>query len=450
MSVQDHLPASSTPVGGRDFETRRAPLWPHAALAAYAVGWVVTIPVVGKLYAAELIALAGLLLVDWMKTLRRHPILGRVLASYALMLGALVVSDIVNGTSIEDAVRGWANPGFAAVGVLFVATVLDRNVQAFLAYLFVLAVAKALFGDAAYGGAFAEVSFDLATVQETTNYFKVRVVPFLLPAIALLACFAGRRGLGWPIAIFLASALPFFALDARSAGLSLVLAGCILLVIRMGLRPGSWQIFSMFLVLVPILYGAYALQVTYSLEYAPQGHSAQQLRRLKNPYDPLELITQGRSDWTVNLDAIVSRPVFGHGSWARDTDGAFARLRYERTGMFETGYRDEWDQGLIPVHSVLAASWVWGGLAGVAAVLLLLRQLLTLSVAMFEVRSVLLPAAALLLVSVMWDFLFSPLQTVRITFAPAIALLVILTAARFDGGSTARGRSGPAGGGTWV
>ncbi|MEQ1715025.1 MAG: hypothetical protein ABL907_03405, partial [Hyphomicrobium sp.] len=283
-------------------------------------------------------------------------------------------------------------------------------------------------GEAAYGMSFSEVETSWASVQQDTNFFKVRFVPFLLPALALLACLVSRRSMLLGAALLTAASVGFLVLDARSAGVSLLLSALVLTAIHYNFKPTWGRTLAVMVAMLPISYAGYSAYVSYTLSSVEGGNGAKQLRRLENPYNPLELLMQGRSDWTIYGEAISDRPFFGFGSWARDTEQKYNRLRFERSKNYEIAYQAEWDNGLIPVHSVIGASWIWCGLLGFVSAIFLLKSILTLAQLLPSVSRQFLPAAVVLTMALLWDFFFSPFQVLRLSFPPALATVIVLTA----------------------
>ncbi|MEC5293424.1 MULTISPECIES: hypothetical protein [unclassified Aurantimonas] len=131
----------------------RAPLpdwWPSALMAAYGAGWCFTIPLGGNLFVAELIAAACLPFLGWNRTFARYPNLRLALVGYGLIVLGLIIADLANQTPLPDLVRGWANPVFAAIGLVFVVSVLRRDMHAFLYFLLATLLFKLVVGDASY------------------------------------------------------------------------------------------------------------------------------------------------------------------------------------------------------------------------------------------------------------------------------------------------------------
>jgi hypothetical protein len=404
--------------------------WPNALMAAYGSGWCFTIPFIGNLYGAELFAVLCLPFLAWRKALSRYPTLRFILAGYGLMFLGLIVADIVNGTPFRDLARGWANPVFAAIALTFVISILQRNIGAFLCFLLATFIFKLIFGDAGYmlryGG---RIALSTSSIFENTSLFKVRFVPFLIPAAALIAFYVYRFGKVWSGLVYLGVAIAFIVLDARSAALAFLAAAGLLILRQSGFRFSAK---SIAVIALPTLVAGqlvYIAYVNFSFTHNSAGYMAGQLRQLQNPYNPIELLIFARSDWSIADVVIGDRPVFGHGSWARDADKAYTDLMVERTGVSDRMYSLTNEIALVPTHSFLLTSWVWGGLLAFAGALLVLwAALKTIPPAVLR-PSAYSTVAALASALLLWDLLFSPIQVMRTVFPHLMGFLMVLAGA---------------------
>lgn len=422
----------------RPVGSSKRPFWPHVFMALFGAGWAVAFDVGVRLYTAEVVALAGLLLVGWSSSLSRHPMARHIIGAYALWIFAIVIADYANATALFDMARNMATPIIGGCSLLFVLGVLSSNPHALLTFLAATVLAKGVLGEPLYGDAFGDHSFSWDTVQQDANYFKVRIEPFLTPAVLLIACLMGRKSLVSAARVLMAASVGYLALDARSTGALLFLSALALIAVHFRFRPKLGHIAAAGAVAAVVSYGAYVAYVDYTFAYNPEGHNAKQLARLENPYNPAKLLLQGRSEWMVMTTAIAERPVFGWGSWAIDTEHRFAYLRADRTGTFEYGHIERavsWS--FIPAHSVVGSAWVWSGFLGFVALAWLFRSVLIMAFRLPHVESGLLPATIFFTLLLIWHFFFSPPQHVRLNFPVMLASLIILTR-HLHGGTRSR------------
>lgn len=89
------------------------------------------------------------------------------------------------------------------------------------------------------------------------------------------------------------------------------------------------------------------------------------------------ILLGGRSEMLVSIDAFLTKPLLGHGSWAKDKAGYQNALA---SRLFELGYSDRDfstdSSNLIPVHSYLMGALVWAGIGGGLFWLFTIRWLL--------------------------------------------------------------------------
>jgi hypothetical protein len=399
-----------------------------ALMFIYGAGWAFSFNIVGAIYGGELVALLLLPFLAPLTALRKNSALRRSLFAYTVILLGLVVADVHNSSASNDAFRGWATIVFASVNLWFSVCVLRKDpISGVLYFLAASAFVNLAFGNAGYKvtGVGSDLSF--ANIADDANAFKVVVVPFLLPllAIVLHLLFRRRRHLGLMLGL-VASALLFF-FDARSAGIVIfaaTLAGAFFERIR-AMRPQ--MVLASVVAAIALSYMAYVAYVQYSLSGDLSGHNAHQLSLSENPYNPLSLLAVGRSEWLVAGTAISERPLFGYGSWPLDEGNNISYLRANLVGSEQVFLHVEQNnQFYIPTHSVLIASWVWGGLLGFVGAILLLVSFLRLASTTLVTR----PDARILIAYfatiVLWDFFFSPIASLRLTFPVAIGFLIAI------------------------
>jgi hypothetical protein len=187
---------------------------------------------------------------------------------------------------------------------------------------------------------------------------------------------------------------------------------------------------------VVVGYLGYILYVSQSDLENTRGHTAGQLARIENPYNPLELLGVGRSEWLTAPEAISVSPILGNGSWAYDVSGQFTHLRAlrandERNYFFS--YRRQ--MNLIPTHSVLLACWIWGGLIGLWGAGLLALAIWRAILGGIKAKSDWLVISAFCAASLAWDFLFSPFQTIRLSFPFGLGFLIVIMNLRSRSGA---------------
>jgi hypothetical protein len=126
------------------------------------------------------------------------------------------------------------------------------------------------------------------------------------------------------------------------------------------------------------------------------------------------VLVGGRPETLVAIQAIRDSPIIGHGSFPF----GLKYMQLKQDIQYEHGYSDsdapeEVDYPVIPTHSHLTLAWVEGGILGgicwIYILILTMRGLLRLS----TLRPHLGPLYSYLLVSFLWDILYSPFGSVN-------------------------------------
>jgi hypothetical protein len=405
----------------------RHPFWPHLYLAMFGAGWATSFDFGVRVYGAEIISLIGFLFLPWRKVLDRYLNLRKIILIYLMWIGAITLSDLINQSSIFDWVRNSATPLMGGVYLIVCCAALSANPRALLTLLFFTALAKGLLGDATYGDAFQDITLSLETIQENSNIVKVRIEPVLTSLIILVACVRKNNQLNIAVYLFVMTGAFYLLMDARSGGLIFLAAAAFLAKIQLGvdLRRRRFLIGLVTVLVVSVGYTAY---VKYTLAYNPTGQNGKQLQQLENPYNPLGLLAQGRSEWSVMPLAISERPLLGWGSWAEDENLRFSYIQAEKTsGENYTVIEEQENKTYIPFHSIVGSVWLWSGILGFGLILWLLRTIWNIGIALNLSSSQLTPAAAVMFFSLLWHYFFSPPMVVRVIFPIALATLIVVT-----------------------
>lgn len=380
---------------------------------AYGALGTVFIQVGGQLYGSELLGLIMVMLVGPLTIVRTSPALNAVVAGYGLLLVGLAIADVANGSRTSDAIRGAGNVMFAATNLLFLTYVFRRSTRAILFVLFGQSMSHLI-------GADATAEF---LVLENSNDFKARIVPILTPLILIAAYHLMKVKPAVAIGALFLTGLIFVPLEARSKGLVIILGATTVLLLRTRFRRGQ-KLFAVAMVL-GLGYMLYVAYVNDVLSTPSTTNSYLQLSKAANPYNPFSLLAEGRAESLVALAAIGESPILGHGSWARDLTGKFSALRaqlMEQSVVYHSPF--------IPAHSVILTAWMWGGLLGLAGILIVWWSIFRNGLRLIATRSPYQIVIAVLFVDFIWNSIFSPFGHVRTSF-PVIGAFVIANALAF-------------------
>lgn len=395
---------------------RRRNLYVEVLIAAFAATQKLFVDFVGRFMVAEFVAVGGLLYQRNWRLFRTVPELRRIFYGFGVCFFGLLIADIVNGSSKEDFLRGWASILFGMSSMIFLTGYLRRSTFAPHIFLASTAIASLLLREGA---------LDLSMQEVNTNYFKVRFVPILEPALALAATILWRFNRTYSAALIFVSGLSFFVFDARSMGVIFVLASGLLAAQILNVRPKPSHIVAVAVAGAVLAYAGYVHYVDLVLNYGFGGSNAQQLAMSENPYNPVELLLIGRAELRVTATAIADKPLLGYGSWAKDETGRYTVLLLVLLGLEERLLDYSYHGGLIPAHSVLLTSWLWAGVFGLIGILIVYGTMLRLFLASFWGRSPFAPVLCIYFTDITWAFLFSPFGSIRTSFPFIIALLIM-------------------------
>lgn len=399
--------------------------WPLVLMLAFGFGWAIALELQFRVYLSELVVLAALPFLRWRNLFGDYRALGRVMMCLSLWLVAIISSDLYNQTALIDTLRAGSTPLIAAASLLFALACIHRNARSLITFFFGIALGKFIYGEPFYGEEWASRAIDLTSLFEL-NYFKARIEPFLTPALLLGLVWLGRKRPNRAILPALIIGIAYILLDARSVGLFFLAASGVFFLDLRGRRFSRPAIAIGAALLVAAFFALFTVYADYALRNNPTSQTGMQLARVENPYNPVELLRVGRSEWSVMPDAIAERPIMGWGSWAIDPRNRYNFLEAERVGGLYIAAEQFEGPARIPFHSVIAAAWLWSGLLGLASMVWLTVVLVRLGKAAGSRRTIQWFLTLFLSAQMAWALLFSPPQSVRTQFPIAIAMLLYL------------------------
>lgn len=336
-----------------------------------------------------------------------------------LWLFGLVFSDIYRGTTFHDYSRGWANVVFVLIDFASLALLIDDRWRRVTLFAAGLAVGQVLqfyvnpvsfaAGDPwkfGYGSAVTLAGVLLASRPGV--YRRPVVATGIVIALGVINIKMGFRSLGG--ICFLTAVMA--VLGARAAH---------------AIRPNRSGLKTLATLAVSVLAGiAIVSAYGYAAGHGLLGARAQQKYVAEDgSYGP---VIGGRPEIIASVMAIRDSPIVGHGSWASDPK-YFADV--ERI-LQQAGYkRNPTDifGGLIPTHSYLFQSWVYGGILGGVFWLWVLARAAGVLPRLSRLADGRLILVAFVDLLFLWAVLFSPLGAeARLT--AAFSLVVVLMAGK--------------------
>jgi hypothetical protein len=381
----------------------------------------------GQLGGNEILALADSLSIKkWKGLYRDVPVMKKINLAYLVFLFAQIVSDIVNHSTPENYIRGWANIAMAIIVTNFLARILYKSPNLIIIYLMGEIIRLILFGQETEGVSLADMGF-----------LKFRLLPILNGVVLVLAWYLLRRSRNnrtFAIVLFFLYGLFCIAFDARSNGIMWVLTGIVFLAIKKVGGITLKKLVPYLLVFVLVFQGMYVFYVSGVLAGDIGGaHSKEQFDRISNPYNPVNLLLAGRSETFVAMIAIRDKPVFGHGSWAPDKDGKYTYIMYQmhdEEDKFLSRLESSNGQLIIPSHSVLMGAWTSAGILGFVSLAYIFFLVIKIFAKLIKSKNLrnssVLPILIYFFFNLIWTFLFSPLPHIKQILPIIISFGIVL------------------------
>lgn len=389
----------------------------------------------GALGGNEILALLFSVSVkSWKKLYGEVQDLRKVIIAYGLFLMAQVISDVINGSPVNNMVRGWANIIMAIIVTNFLAKVLWRDSRNIIYYLAGSIVTILLFGE------LTEESMDLSKM----GFFKFKLVPTLNALLLIVSWYLLYKRIisdVYLLGLFLVYGLFCFFFDSRSNGLFFVLLGSLYywrsrLLLGITFKKAIFWLVS----LAILIQGIFTVYVNQVLAGNIGGeHSRVQFSRLSNPYNPFSLLITGRSEVYVGLMAALDKPILGHGSWAEDRTGKYQYMVYKlhsAEDKFDSRFGESEGRSIIPSHSVIVGAWMTAGIIGFLAVLYVVYLFYKNGLSLLRSRVFYKNPFYLIIlfyvINASWTFPFSPLGHIKKTLPVMISFVLVMNRKRLN------------------
>lgn len=374
----------------------------------------IRINIIGQLPLSEIFAIFNSFsLKNRLNIFREIPDIKKISIAYLFFLISQIISDFINHSDINNAIRGWANIIMAIIVIIFLTKTLWNNNLLIITFLTGQIISLIIFAPPSENLSLSDMGF-----------FKFRLAPILNNIILIFSWYILKKQIRNSLIVvilFFFYGLFCIALDYRSNGMFMILTGIIILF-KNKLDKISIKKQAIYIIIFAILFlGLYSLYVSQVLAGKLGGsHSEIQLTRIENPYNPLSLLQSGRAETYVALLAIAEKPIFGHGSWAPDPSGKYNLMVAKIHGnenRFKTQYQHNNYRNLIPSHSVLLGAWMTSGVIGFFAIayifLIFVKRNFRLIKNTEVINSPFLPIIIFFFINGCWVFVFSPLSHIR-------------------------------------
>ncbi len=319
----------------------------------------------------------------------------RLLMLSILWFLAQLASDLINGTEFGNLMRGSARALITAILILGYFLTVRDDLLRLTALLIGLAVGLLI--------GFVYEPSDYAIDMPWKFGYGMSVTMFIIAAATIFWYF--RKISAAILLCFLASSLNFFEGYRSMAGISFMSG--VLIAIPAFAPPSVRRRSNAILIIAGFALVLSAAGITRLYSYAALGGllGAEEEDKYRFQVGALGVLLSGRSEIMVSSQAIIDRPLFGHGSWASNSDYAYMLLELSGAESVDSAAVTS---DLIPSHSHLFGAWVEGG---VLAALFWFYVLALLARALATILSrddLVNPLVAFSMMNLAWALFFSP------------------------------------------
>lgn len=249
------------------------------------------------------------------------------------------------------------------------------------------------------------------TSQAAFTYFKFRIAPMIGLGLTVLSLFQRKMLM---VYLFIYFGLACIILGARSTGLMISMSGIIgyLFVTRNKLNKKKVWMYSIFSsVVCYILFVVYINAVLTGKIVS--GNSAEQIKNLENPYNPISFLLSGRTESPGSIAAIQDSPIIGWGAWAEDPDLKYTRIKLAFQGELISLSDYKRGSSIIPGHSVLLQTGVNNGVLAMFTMAMILFFFIKRGFLSLCKSNKYLFLVIYCIMQLFWNGLFSPLSHFR-------------------------------------
>lgn len=273
------------------------------------------------------------------------PYLNTICVLFLLLVAIQVLSEYMVGNTFSNALKGLAGTLMALLLFLFFLEKLCKDYSLIKWIPVAGLISLVLFGDQ-FG--FAEKGQD--------TYFKFYVAPIIGYIVCFLSLLDNAFIKRYIVLIFLVASLVIVVGGARSLGFSLLFSALLSFLYK------RYKTFNLKRILPGAIVVIIAFQLFYALLYVPKVSSGEwgsdqnrmQLARIDNSTNVFMMLFSARADFYVAYLAFMDKPLWGHGSWAKDENLKYAKIQANLFSEDDVSAGvnmgiDHW----VPMHSVV-------------------------------------------------------------------------------------------------
>lgn len=343
----------------------------------------------------------------------------KIIFFISLWFFGAILSDIINGSSTEDLLKGWSKIFLFGVYLITFFVLINGYYERYISALtgiaftyilnWIFQVNEVLLGPF-WGQAWKfGVGYGFSILFLLILTYKIKNIKILALIILLIS----------PLHLFLA---------ARSLFLTVFLSGFLLLTkIKVRHKATRIKLMVFYILLAFLSFPIMNFGYDFIVKTGVFGQDVLE-KHLMQTSGSKNIILDGRSESLISIRAIKDSPIIGHGSWAKSDE-----YYIEYNKLLEMEGRDvNWGSVLskgktwIPTHSHIFGAWVENGiLGGVFWLLILFIMFRALNEIIFGI-SPSRPIEILAIVWTIWNIIFSPFGADQRCFE-AIYIVIAVT-----------------------
>lgn len=332
-----------------------------------------------------------------------------------LWLLGVFISDRYNGTSMEDSLKGFFNVFFLIGLIPFVYWALHDNPRRMLCFWIGNAISSLFAFYIQKSVDLNEFEFDVWRVYAWHYPFMIFSGVLFYKGKTLLACMLVEGFAIWSL----------FHMS-RNVFLTITLSVCVILFIKYIAKENLQEHIEAFkrkLIGLFLVLSIAGIGIGLAYEYLASNRILGERAYAKyymQKHSKLGLVS-GRGDFFQSVYLVSKNPIFGYGSYARNTDGALDDY-YISNGISYN--RVELHDNMLPGHSYLMGSWLFAGILGALFWIYIIFLIGKFFRGALLYDKELIGINVLLTFAVLWNILFSPFAN-RLNFLFYIIMIIL-------------------------
>jgi hypothetical protein len=347
----------------------------------------------------------------------RYPILKKISILYLGLIASQILSETLLYNSFNNASRGIMVSVVSYLHLVFLFFFFTKDKKIILFGLAGIVLRMLIFQSAFEGNLEGVLEgIDVSFLKFYLVY--IITIPLLIVTVLM---WKEKRKMTFSLIVI---GLIIIVLGARSGGLIFTLTGGVAYLVVINKKINRKQLLQLLFIVSVVGYGLYAIYVQEVLSgKIKSGNSEVQLQRVKDPYNPINLIMTGRAETFIGWIAFMDKPILGHGTWAKDPSWKYHQLYY----LFNSDNtpRDANVTDVIPAHSVLIAAGMYNGVLAFIFMFSILFFFVKTGFNSLNKRNPYMIIVIWGLSNLVWEGLFGPSSHFRLTMPFYFAVILI-------------------------